>query len=696
MKKQKSFLTKIILCTACITMSVGLMSPVVSAESSNYYLTDNELEYCYMPSSYEVVKTIGTLNNGMSFSGALDLFMHENGCLYVLDTDNSRVIQLDADFNVKKVYEGNYGEDGQPLSKPEGIYVGVREDLYIADTGNGRIVHLDKDGNYIESFVQPTDPTYDTSYPFKPSKVYVDELGKLYVLNSSDYHGIIVMDGSNDFLGYLGATKISFSLTDQLLKIFASEEQKEQITRKVPAYFSNFLLKDGMIYATSFWDDSNQIKILTPSGDNIYTQKFFGETNELTTFNYQPGFNDIAVDENGIIYAADMTVNKIYVYDQEGNNLTVFGGTGVREGNFNSISSLAVDKSGRLYVLDKTLNVIQIFKPTELMENIISATTLFNAGKYDEAEIPWQKVKESDAASGLANRGLAKSAYRSGDLDSAMELSKISLDKKIYSDAFADARLDVIREYFVFVFLGAVVTVVLLAFVLGKLKSKADIIAAQPLTTNGTVGKKEYLKLALLVFFHPIDGFDKIKRDRKKIKVYPILACLLLLILVRSVYVYLVHFPVSPYSVYNLDVFQELILLMVPLLSWIIINYAVSSIMEGKQTFKETLFASLYSFLPYIVLMLPLGAVSHLLCADESGLYTILTGIVTVWSILLLLLSNKIMNEFTFGKMVAVVLITIFGIICFWMLILLFYIIISQSLTFFGDIYSDIAMIFYN
>ncbi len=696
MKLCKRVLLKTLTYLISLILIFSLFAASVSAESSSYYLTDNELQASPMPTAFEVEHIIGTLEGGFSFSGAIDLFLHDNGELYILDSGNSRVIHLNTDYSVKKIYEGNYGESGLPLNSPEGLFVGPKDDLYIADTGNGRVVHLDNNGNYLESFIQPDDPSYDTSYPFKPSKVYVDDLGKLYVLNSNDYHGIIVMDGKNKFLGYLGATKISFSITDYLLRMFASESQKEQIAREVPAYFSNFLLKDGMIYATSFWDETNQIKILTPSGDNIYTSKFYGEVNELTVFNYQPGFNDLAVDKNGIIYAADMTVNKIYVYDQEGNNLAVYGGTGSREGTFNSISSIVVDNSGRLYVLDKVLNVVQVLKPTELMQNIISATTYFNAGQYDKAEEPWRAVMESDAASGLANRGLAKSAYRSGELNKAMELAEIAIDRNLYSDAFSESRLNILREYFVWIFLGVVVCIFLLVFALGKLKHKADILASEPLTTTGIIGPKGYLKLGLLLFYHPIDCFDKMKRDRKNIKFYPILICLGLISLVRILYVYLVHFPVSTYSVYNVDIFQELILLMLPLLSWIIINYAVSSIMEGKQTVRETLLASLYSFLPYSILMLPLGAFSHLLGADENGFYVMITGIVFVWSILLLLLSNKVMNEFSFGKMVAVVLITIFGVICLWMLLLLFYIIISRSVTFFDDVYTDIAMIFYN
>ena len=364
MKLLNRVMPKFLICIICLFTILSVSTVSVSARSLNYYLTDNELEFSYMPTTFELKETIGTLNNGLSFSDAEDLFISNTGDIYVLDTGNNRVIKLGVDYKVKKVYEGEYGEDALPLKEPEGIFVGPKEDLYIADTGNGRIVHLNKEGIYLESFVQPDDTSYDTSYPFKPSKVYVDDLGKLYVLNSGDYHGIIVMDGKNDFLGYIGATKISFNFTDYFLRLFASEEQKEQITRKVPAYFSNFLLYDGMIYATSFWDDSNQIKILTPSGDNIYASKFFGEVNQLKTFNYKPGFNDLAVDKNGIIYATDMTVNKIYVYDQEGNNLAVFGETGSRGGTFNSISSITVDNNGNLYVLDKVLDVIQVLKPT--------------------------------------------------------------------------------------------------------------------------------------------------------------------------------------------------------------------------------------------------------------------------------------------------------------------------------------------
>ncbi len=696
MKHCRKILLKSVFCILSLAIMFGTIVLPVSAETSDYYLTDNELESCPMPTAFEVEHTLGTLDNGISFSGALDLFVANNGDIYILDSGNSRVIRLNSDYSVKNIYQGTYGDENLPLKDPEGIYVGIREDLYIADTGNGRIVHLDKEGKYLESFTQPTDPSYDTSYAFKPSKVYVDDLGKLYVLNANDYHGIIVMDGENNFLGYLGATKISFSLTDTLIRIFASEEQKEMITRKVPAYFSNFLLKDGMIYATSFWDDKNQIKILTPAGDNIYASKFYGEENNLTVFNYKPGFNDLAVDSNGIIYAADMTVNKIYVYDQEGNNLAVFGGTGSRNGTFNSISSLVIDSKGNLLVLDKVLNVIQVLKPTELMSNIIMATTYYNAGQYDKAEEPWKAVLESDGASGLANRGLANAAYRSGKYSMAMDLAEIALDKEVYSDAFSETRLTILRDYFVWLFVGVIAVIILLFYVLGKLKRKADELSVETLTTTGVISVKDYLKLALLVFYHPIDCFDRMKRTRKGIKIYPILICLGLISLVRILYVYLVHFPVSNFPVYSVDVFQELILLLLPLLSWIIINYAVSSIMEGKQTFRETLLASFYSFLPYSLLMLPIGAFSHLLGVDESGFYSFITGLILVWSILLLLLSNKVMNEFSFGKMVGVVLITLFGIVCLWMIILLFYIIVSQSLTFFEDVYTDIAMIFYN
>ena len=689
--------TKRLLAAALVLILVPLVFAM--ATSADYYLTGIAgIDKQNTPKSFELVRTIGNFEGISEMKNPNDLFIDQNDNLYILDSDNSRIVVTDKNGTILRIIEGSYGvgADGsgpQPLNQPQGLYVDEIGDIFIADTENGRILHLTGEGAFVEEFFQPTEETYDETYPFKPSHVAVDSMGRMFCTNFKDYHGVIVIDGENHFSGYIGATKIEVSFVDKLLEIFASEEQKEALAREVPAYYSNFVMKDNFLYAVSYWDETNQIKKLTPAGSNIYSDMFYGEENMSTVFNYLPAFKDIAVDENEIIYVADGVTNKIYVYDQNSNNLAVFGGKGKRDNKFDTIGSIAVDSQGDLYVLDSVMNTIQVFTPTERMQYILSGTTMYNEGRYEDAVESWGKVLEYDSTNILANVGMAKAAYRNDDYAGAMELYKVAFNRAGYSEAYYYYRLDFIRQYFIWVFLGVVAVIVLLCFLISKVKKYADRISSEPLSEKKRLGLRGTFRAGILLIFHPIDCFYAIKYSRKKISFLPPIILTVLLMLVHVVYLYAVHFPLSSFFAASGDMWQQVLLFLVPLASWIFVSYALISIADGKQTFREALTANMYSFLPYILLMLPLAGLSHVMSATEAGLYGILTNAVMLWCICLVLLSTKIMNQYSFGKLVGMILIIIFGIICLWMLCMLFYIVVYQAVDFFKDVYEEFAVI---
>lgn len=684
--------TKRLLAVVLVLILVPLVFAM--AASADYYLTGVDgMPTQDTPRSYEVTRTLGNFEGIGEMKNPNDLFIDQNDNLYILDSDNSRIVVTDKYGAVLRIIEGTYGAGNKPMNKPEGLYVDEIGDIFVADTENGRILHLTADGTFVEEFFQPTEETYDETYSFKPSHVAVDSMGRLFCTNSKDYHGVIVIDGENHFSGYIGATKIEVSLIDQIVNIFATEAQKEALAREVPAYYSNFVMKNNFIYAVSYWDETNQIKKLTPAGANVYANMFYGENNLSTTYNYLPAFKDIAVDENEIIYVADSVTNQIYVYDQDSNNLAVFGGIGKREYKFDTIGSIAVDSKGDLYVLDSVMNTIQVFAPTERMQYILSGTTLYNEGRYEAAVDSWQKVLEYDSTNILANIGMAKAAYRNDNYVESMELYKVAFDRAGYSEAFYYYRLDFIRQYFIWVFLGVVAIVILLCVLISKIKKYADRIASEPLSEKKKLGLRGTFRVGILLLFHPIDCFYALKYSRKKISFLPPIVLTILLMVVHVLYLYSVHFPLSSFFAASGDMWQQVLVFLVPLVSWIVVSYALTSIADGKQTFKESLAANLYSFLPYILLMLPLAGASHVMSATESGLYTMLTNAVLLWCICLVLLSTKIMNQYSFGKLVGMILIIIFGIICLWMLCMLFYIVVYQAVNFFKEVYEEFAVI---
>ncbi len=678
-----------------ICPAVVIGSILVSSVSADYYLAGTGLGEQKISKTFEVTGLISNFDDVGEVSSPSDLFMDKYDNLYLLDSGNGRILVYNSERKIDRVISGTFGKDNLPMNKPEGLFVDEIGDIYVADTQNARILHLDKDGNFVEEFFEPTAPTYDRTYQFKPSKVAIDSFGRLYITNSNDYHGIILMDGNNEFLGYIASTKIIITPIDKLIRTFASEAQQAQLAREVPAYFSNFLIKDSFIYAVSYWSDSAQIRKLTPAGGNIYPALVFGEKNESTQFNYKAAFTDIAVDDNEIVYAADYVTGKIYVYDREGNNLAVFGDSGSYTGTFDSISSLVVNSKGELFVLDRVTGIVQIFTPTEIMKNIISATSLYYEGFYEEAREPWEKVLKLDTTNSLANVGLAKSSYREKKYEEAMELYEKSLDKTGYSDAFYYYRLDFFREYFVYIMIGLFLLVVLGIVGLMKLKRYADAVSDENVAPGRKIGIKGHLKIGLLTFFHPIDGFYNIKRNRKKLSFITPLILFIAVVAVQISYIYLVHFPLTDVKLKYSDLWQQTGVFILPLISFMIVGHIIISLSDGKQTFKEMITATLYSFLPYILFNLPLAALSHIMCAKEAGLYNVLSAGLWIWSLGLLLLSVKTMNEYSFGRLVWTVIKVIFAIVCSWMIIALLYIVVYQSVSLVVGIYEEFTINFY-
>ncbi|XP_078685508.1 tripartite motif-containing protein 2-like [Branchiostoma floridae x Branchiostoma belcheri] len=72
----------------------------------------------------------------------------------------------------------------------------------------------------------------------------------------------------------------------------------------------------------------------------------------------------IAVDESrGMMYITDMTADKVFVFDLEGEFKFSFGGKGQSEGKFSSPSGITLDKSGNVIVVNHVDGRVQVFRP---------------------------------------------------------------------------------------------------------------------------------------------------------------------------------------------------------------------------------------------------------------------------------------------------------------------------------------------
>ena len=251
---------------AGITCMLTVSQTVLAAGTDNY-VTGNDSYRQPVPQSYNVVKTINNIGDYEDqqryFMNPQDLFVDKNDNIYIVDTGNKRIVKMNSNYETTGIF---YGPD-KAFKQPQGIFVDDDGDMYVADTENNRIVHMDPEGKFVEEFLNP-ESELNTGDVFTPSKLIVSKTGYIYVVKGEN---IMAMDGNGEFRGFYGQTNIGYSLTEVLMRMFASEQQQATIAKRLASSYVNLTLgDDGMIYATSMEREEGEIKKLNSVGNNIY------------------------------------------------------------------------------------------------------------------------------------------------------------------------------------------------------------------------------------------------------------------------------------------------------------------------------------------------------------------------------------------------------------------------------------------
>ncbi len=202
------------------------------------------------------------------------------------------------------------------------------------------------------------------------------------------------------------------------------------------------------------------------------------------------------------------------------------------------------------------------------------------------------------------------------------------------------------------------------------------------------------LKMCVMMLFHPIVVGEYIKRRRNsadfKRTAWLLSAALLVLALAVNIFsIYFTHYPLSSVNVRKANLILECGRLFAPVLTWVVASYAMTTILDGATLIGEAMLYNSLTLTPYVFFTVPVTLLSRLMDGGQSGLYTVLSGGLLVWTAALMIIGIKEMNEYTVAKTLLVVLLTVFTMAVIWATIVLLFTISSQFVTMIREVYYE-------
>lgn len=361
--------------------------------------------------------------------------------------------------------------------------------LCLCDSKNRQILILNpKTFEIIQVISEPEGVTFTAK--FEPVKMVVDSSGRMYVISTGVYEGILLINYDGSFLTFVGVNYTTLSFWDALKRSQKTEEQLAQETTILQTSFNNLTIdKKGFLYTVSgaitnadgtTSTDAMIKKINSTNSDVLKRNGYNKPIGDLITIktgaNAGPSkFVAITVNEYGVYTVADGQGNKLFTYDNEGNLLYISGGSGQQVTDIKIPVAIAY-QGENLLVLDKGNKCVMRFKPTDFAKSINKAVYYEYIGDSDKAADEWQNVIQANPAYELAYVGVGKKLYEEGRYQEAMLNFEKGADVKYFSRAYKMYRDDIIGKYFPYVG-GTVLGLIALSIVLKtvkKIKSKKN------------------------------------------------------------------------------------------------------------------------------------------------------------------------------------------------------------------------------
>ena len=189
---------------------------------------------------------------------------------------------------------------------------------------------------------------------------------------------------------------------------------------------------------------------------------------------------------------------------------------------------------------------------------------------------------------------------------------------------------------------------------------------------------------------HPAEGFEDMRwKKAGSLKIAFAIVLLLFLAQIADGRLYGFQFGISYDKTFN--IIPYIVKSIVLFGAWVVGNWAVCTLLDGEGTMKNICIYSAYALIPYIAQIFINVLLSHTLIQDEAVFMQAIRIIGVGWSVILLFSAIKSVHQYSFGKTVFAIILTIAAMLIMLFLLVLFMSLIQQVYIFISTIYTEIS-----
>ena len=190
------------------------------------------------------------------------------------------------------------------------------------------------------------------------------------------------------------------------------------------------------------------------------------------------------------------------------------------------------------------------------------------------------------------------------------------------------------------------------------------------------------LKFALYCMSHPLAGFWDLTHEKRG--TYAAANTILILtLMVRIMRLRYTSFLFVQVYWEDLNIFLYLASILFPLALWVVGNWALTTLFDGKGRLGEVYMATCYGLAAYPLFGFPMMIFSNFVTVEEGAFYSVLSVFSLIYAAILVVVAMGQIHEYSASKNILFTVATLFAMLVMIFILMIFFSMISQGVAYF-------------